>query len=49
MNRIWRLSEPHQRKEAVDKVMKLCPDIVLMDIQMESRMAGIEAIENKGN
>ena len=32
-------------KEAVDKVMKLCPDIVLMDIQMESRMAGIEAIE----
>ena len=32
-------------KEAVEKVMKLCPDIVLMDIQMENRMAGIEAIE----
>lgn len=32
-------------KEAIEKVIKLCPDIVLMDIQMESRMAGIEAIE----
>ncbi len=32
-------------REAVEKILETSPDIVLMDIQMETRMAGIEAIE----
>ncbi len=32
-------------KEAVEAVLRESPDIVLMDIQMETRMAGIQAIE----